>query len=90
MKIRMLCNGAKSLGCTLKEREEGDVHEAEGEMLVRLGIAVALSPEIKAVEPEATAEVAKPKVKPFGRDKNLQNRLGLPQEAESQPSTVEK
>lgn len=88
MNIRMLCNPAKALGCTLKERETGDVPDAEGEMLIQLGVAVAVPQEIKAVEPEAVAEVAKPRAKQFGRDKDLQHRMGLPKE--SPPPTLEK
>lgn len=63
MKVRMRCNPARSLGCNLKEGETGNVSEAEGEMLVSLGIAVPVMPEIKAVEPESRAEVQKPKLR---------------------------
>lgn len=67
MKVRMLRNPPRSLGCDLKEGETGNV--PDGETLVKLGIAEPVLPEIKAVEPEVQAEVQAPKAKAFIRSK---------------------
>jgi hypothetical protein len=59
MKVKMLINVAASYGCTLKEREEGEVPDKLGSLLVENKWAICLDEPILAVPPNpAIAEAA--------------------------------
>lgn len=65
MKVQMLRNPAKDLGCSLKEGETGEVSQSTGERLVAFGLAVCLDDVdskriVKAVPTEPELSVAKP------------------------------
>jgi hypothetical protein len=53
MKITMLRNPARTLGCELKEGETGVVSKELGRKLVKLRIAVTDDPEILAIPDDA-------------------------------------
>lgn len=44
MKIQLLRNPAKSLGCKLREGETGEVEDSLGKILVKSNLAVSLEP----------------------------------------------
>lgn len=44
MKIQLLRNPAKSLGCNLREGETGEVEDSLGKILVKSNLAVSLDP----------------------------------------------
>lgn len=51
MKITMLRNPARHLGCDLKEGETGEVEDKLAESLIRIGLAVAVAtPSKKKIE----------------------------------------
>ena len=68
MKIQLLRNPAKSLGCKLSEGESGDVDDSLGRILVKANLAVSLEPPpvvpvapvIKAVPASPVISEAKP------------------------------
>ncbi len=49
MKITMLRNAAKHVGCPLMEGETGEVENEIAERLVSTGIAILVTQEVKAI-----------------------------------------
>jgi hypothetical protein len=67
MKVKMLINAPRQLGCKLTEGETGEVSKKLGDRLIALGIASPVSPPkpLRAVpEPAAIAKPEPPAITP--------------------------